>query len=134
MCTQNSLKQPWQCLGGKQEYPMLVRRDLLHVWAEKGPPACAPAEQGCMAIASQPARTAALLYLSPVFVVAILAADCALCSASQPATRAPTRLFCCTTWRQDLQVSWAKKSLRLLPPPEVHTHIFGFTVHLTLVA
>lgn len=97
---------------------MLVLKDLLHVWEEKGPFACAPAEQGCTATASQPAHTAALPYLFPVSVVAILAADCALWFASQPATRAPEQLFCCATWRQDLPVSWAKKSLRLLPPPE----------------
>ena len=118
MCTQDGLRQPWQCLGGKQEYPMLVLRGLLHVWEEKGPPACAPGEQGCTAIASQPAHTAALLCLSPVFVVAMLAADCGLCSASQSVTQAPRQLFCCATWRQDLLISWEKRSLRLLPPPE----------------
>lgn len=104
---------------------MLVLRDLLHVWEEKGPPACAPAEQGCTATPSQPAHTAALLYLSPVFVAAMLAADCALCSASQTATQVPRQLFCCATWRQDLLVFWAKPSLRLLPSPE---YTFAFLV------
>lgn len=134
MCTQDGFRQPWQCLGGKQEYPMLVLRNLLHVWEEKGPPACAPAEQGCTAIASQPAHTAALLYPFPVSVVAMLAADCALCSASQPVTRAPRQLLCCATWRQDLPVSWAKKSLRLPPPPEHTPAFFDFAAYLTLVA
>ena len=100
---------------------MLLLRDLLHVCEEKEPPACAPAGKGCMAIASQPDHIAALLCLSPVPVVAILAANCALYSASQFAARAPRELFCCATWKQDLLVSWVKVGQGLLPPEHTPT-------------
>ena len=108
---------------------MQVLRDLLHVCEEKEPPACALAGKGCTAIASQPARTAALLCLSPVLVAASLVADYVLCSASQSAVQAPRQLFCCATWRQDLLVSCLQVSQGLLVPEHPHFH-FMSSLHL----
>ena len=115
-----------------QGYPRLVLRDSLHVWEGKERPACAPAGKDCTAIASQPAHTAALLWLSPVSVVAILAAECTLESASQLAAGALRELFCCATWRQDLLVSYVKLSQGLPSPPE-HTptpSVLSCSIHL----